>query len=95
VAAESNPKRVHIVVRGHVQGVNFRYSAQRQARSLGLNGWVRNTTDGSVEAVVEGDPEAIRSFVNWAHSGPSDAAVDAVDADEESPQGERGFRILH
>jgi acylphosphatase len=95
VTAESNPQRVHLVIRGYVQGVNFRYSAQRQARSLGLSGWVRNTPNGSVEAVVEGDPEAVRSFVNWAHSGPSGAAVDVVDTDEEPSRGEHGFRILH
>jgi acylphosphatase len=94
VAAESNPQRVHVVVRGYVQGVKFRYSAQRQARSLGLNGWVRNAPDGSVEAVVEGEPEAMRSFVTWMHSGPSGASVDSVDTDEEPAQGEVGFRIL-
>jgi acylphosphatase len=95
VAAESHPQRLHVVVRGHVQGVNFRYSAQRQARSLGLNGWICNAPDGSVEAVIEGEPDAVRSFVSWAHSGPSGAAVDSVDTDEEPPRGERGFRILH
>jgi acylphosphatase len=94
MVVESNPLRLHLVITGHVQGVAFRYSAQRQARLLGLNGWVRNLPDGSVEAVVEGKPEAARSFVTWTNSGPSSAAVDSVETDEESPRGELGFRIL-
>jgi acylphosphatase len=94
MAGESGPLRLHLVITGYVQGVSFRYSAQRQARSLDLDGWVRNAPDGSVEAAVEGEPEAVRSFVAWAHSGPSGAAVDSVETEEEVPRGERGFRIL-
>lgn len=94
MAGESNPSRLHLVITGYVQGVSFRYFAQRQARSLGLGGWVRNVPDGSVEAVVEGEPGAVRSFVDWAYSGPPGAAVDSVETEEEAPQGERGFRIL-
>jgi acylphosphatase len=94
VAGESDPLRLHLVISGYVQGVGFRYSAQREARSLGLGGWVRNAPDGSVEAVVEGESGAVRSFVDWAHSGPSGAAVDSVGTEEEAPQGERGFQIL-
>jgi acylphosphatase len=82
------------MITGHVQGVSFRYSAQRQARSFGLDGWVRNAPDGSVEVVVEGEPEAVRLFVNWAHSGPPGATVDSIDTEEEAPRGEQGFRIL-
>jgi acylphosphatase len=94
MAGENRPLRLHLSITGYVQGVSFRYSAQRQARSLGLSGWVRNAPDGSVEAVVEGEPEAVRSFVTWARSGPSGAAVDSLETEEEAPQGERGFRIL-
>jgi acylphosphatase len=94
MAGEFGPLRLHLSITGYVQGVSFRYFAQREARSLGLGGWVRNAPDGSVEAVVEGEPEAVRSFVTWAHSGPSGAAVDSVESEEEAPQGERVFRIL-
>lgn len=94
MAPETHRLRLHLVATGQVQGVSFRYFAQLQARSLGLDGWVRNTPDGSVEAVVEGEPEAARSFATWAQTGPSGATVDSVETEEESPQGERGFRIL-
>ena len=72
-------KQVHISVRGRVQGVFFRASAQREARRLGVSGWARNKPDGSVEMLVEGEEEAIRDFVNWSHRGPSAARVDNVD----------------
>lgn len=94
VVAESKPLRLHLVISGQVQGVGFRYSAQQQARSLDLNGWVRNLPGGSVEAVVEGEPEAVGTFVTWAHSGPSGAVVDSVETEAESPRGEPGFRIV-
>ena len=87
-------RRVHLRISGMVQGVSFRFAARRQAQSLDLNGWVRNTKNGSVEAVVEGEPEAVRSFVRWAHSGPSGAVVESVQSSEEPTQGEWGFRIL-
>lgn len=92
--AESNRARRRVIVTGYVQGVGFRFSAQRRAQSLGLNGWIRNVPGGAVEAVVEGAPEAVRSFVEWAHSGPSGAAVENVEITAESPSGELGFRIL-
>ena len=91
---DSGAIRLHLVITGYVQGVGFRYSARHEANSLGLNGWVRNTSDGSVEAVVEGGPDAVRSFVSWARSGPSGASVQSVETDEEAPRGERSFQIL-
>ncbi len=70
--------RVHIVVSGRVQGVGFRYAAVRQARRLGLLGWTRNTSDGNVEIVAEGEAERIRALIAWCHTGPPGAAVSAV-----------------
>jgi acylphosphatase len=90
----AKPTRIHVVIVGYVQGVGFRYAAQRQAQSLGLHGWVRNTPNGSVEAVVEGNSEAVRSFESWAQSGPSQASVESVETYSEIPRGETGFRIL-
>ncbi len=72
-------KQVQLTVRGRVQGVFFRASAQREARRLGLTGWVRNRPDGSVELVAEGDEEVLRDLVGWSHHGPSAARVDQVD----------------
>jgi acylphosphatase len=83
----------HIVVHGQVQGVFFRQSAQDTAGDLGVAGWVRNRDDGSVEAVFEGDADAVEGLVEWCRSGPSSADVEGVDASEEEPQGESGFEV--
>jgi acylphosphatase len=80
-------------VTGRVQGVFFRAEAQSRARSLGLAGWVRNTPDGSVEVVLEGPSERVRSMLEWCRRGPSHAEVEDVTVDWEEPQGEDEFRI--
>jgi acylphosphatase len=80
-----------VVVRGRVQGVFFRVETRERARSLGLSGWVRNTPDGSVEAVFEGDRERIESMLAWCRRGPSLARVDDVQTEWEEPVGEAGF----
>jgi acylphosphatase len=72
-------KQLQLVVRGRVQGVYFRASAQREARRLGLSGWVKNRPDGSVEILAEGEEVAIRELYGWAQKGPSAARVDRVD----------------
>jgi len=69
-------RRLEIVVRGRVQGVAFRWHAQREARSLGLRGWVRNQPDGSVRIVAEGDDTALERLALWAQHGPTHARVD-------------------
>jgi len=68
-------KRAHIFVSGRVQGVFFRDSACRKARGLGLTGWVRNLSDGRVEAVFEGQESAVREMISWAEQGPMFAKV--------------------
>ena len=75
-------------VSGRVQGVAFRMSLLREARSLGLAGWVRNSPDGRVLFLASGTPESIDALLNWARRGPSLARVDALDvedADEAPP----------
>jgi acylphosphatase len=72
-------KQVQLVVRGRVQGVFFRASAQREARRLGVTGYARNRPDGTVELVAEGEEEVLRDFVGWANRGPSAARVDNVE----------------
>jgi len=72
-------KQLQLMVRGRVQGVYFRASAQREARRLGLTGWVKNRADGSVEIVAEGEEVAIRELYGWAQKGPGAARVDRVD----------------
>lgn len=72
-------KQLHLTVRGRVQGVYFRASAQREARRLGVTGWVKNRADGSVEILAEGEEVAIRELFGWAQKGPSAARVDRVE----------------
>jgi acylphosphatase len=72
-------KQVQAVVRGRVQGVFFRASAQREAKRLGLTGWVRNRNDGSVELCAEGEEEELRELLAWAHKGPGASRVDRVE----------------
>ncbi len=72
-------KTLHLAIRGRVQGVFFRDSMRREAQRLGVLGWVRNCNDGSVEAVVQGEPGAVDDIVQWAHRGPARAQVHVVD----------------
>jgi acylphosphatase len=82
------------VVSGRVQGVFFRDTARRRAESAGVAGWVRNTPDGSVEAVFEGDPEAVEDLVEFCRRGPSRAEVASVDVIEEPAEGLSRFEVL-
>ena len=75
----SDRVRAEIVVRGRVQGVFFRASAQQEALSLGLTGEIGNLPDGSVEAVVEGEKRAVDDFVAWCRRGPPSARVEGVE----------------
>ena len=71
-------------IRGRVQGVGFRYEMQREARAHGVAGWVRNRHDGSVEAIVQGEKEAIDAVIAWARQGPRSARVTDVQVSEAS-----------
>ena len=81
-------RRASLRIRGKVQGVFYRESARTEALRLGLTGWVRNLSDGSVEAVVEGAPEAVESFITWCHQGPPQARVTGVERAEDEARGE-------
>jgi acylphosphatase len=83
---------VHVTIRGHVQGVGFRYATTERARSRNVAGWVRNNPDGTVGAVFEGRPEAVEALVAWCRRGPAGARVDDVRIEVEAPSGQRGFR---
>lgn len=74
-------RRVHLKIEGRVQGVFFRAQTQREGKNLGLTGWVRNCSDGSVETVAEGDEEKIKEFTEWCRRGPSRAVVTRVDVE--------------
>jgi len=69
----------HLMIRGRVQGVSYRASAQAEGQRLGLHGWVRNRHDGSVEALVAGPSVAVAQFIAWARRGPAQAQVVEID----------------
>ena len=85
--------RRRVIVHGRVQGVFFRDTTRRMARSRGLGGWVRNTPDGTVEAVFEGEGEAVESMVRWSRDGPRGAVVERLEVIDEEPEGLAEFRI--
>ena len=86
--------RRRVIVHGRVQGVFFRDTTRRIATSRGLGGWVRNAPDGTVEAVFEGDAEAVESMVRWCREGPRGALVERVEVSDEEPEGLSDFRIV-
>lgn len=81
------------MVHGHVQGVFFRDTTMRRAVERGVAGWVRNNPDGTVEAVFEGDPDAVEAMVRFAHEGPRGAIVDRVEVIEEESEGLTRFGV--
>ena len=87
---------VKLRIRGVVQGVGFRYAMREEALRLGVSGWVRNRADGSVEALLQGEPRAVETLVAWAGNGPPAARVLEVQASEAEPQARPsgGFDLL-
>lgn len=83
-----NDLRIHLSIKGRVQGVWFRDSTRKKAQKLGLTGWVRNKRDGSVEVVAEGGEEQVKELAAWCRHGPPSAGVVQVDEKEEPWQGE-------
>jgi acylphosphatase len=86
-------QRRRVVVQGHVQGVFFRETTRRRALAEGIAGWVRNQPDGTVEAVLEGERDAVERLVAFLREGPRGARVDWVDVVSEEPQGIEGFAV--
>jgi len=72
----------HLVINGRVQGVGFRFHTHRVAQEIGVTGWVRNRSDGSVEAMVSGTPEAVEKIIEWARHGPRIAVVTGIEIGE-------------
>ncbi|MGO9409840.1 MAG: acylphosphatase [Spirochaetia bacterium] len=81
MAAPDEKRALRALVHGRVQGVGFRWSAVREARSLGLSGLVANRPDGTVEVIAEGDPARLARLVNWLEKGPPGARVSSVDVE--------------
>jgi acylphosphatase len=85
--------RKRVVVHGAVQGVFFRDTTRRLAEQQGVAGWVRNNFDGTVEAVFEGEGDAVERLVRFAREGPRGAHVDHIDVYDEEAEGLTGFGI--
>ena len=79
-------KTHHLRIHGRVQGVWFRESMRLEAERLNVTGWVRNTPDGAVEAVIQGPAGAVDAMIEWARSGPPLARVDRVEVNEAQGQ---------
>ena len=88
--AEERVRR-RVIVHGRVQGVFFRDTARREASRHGVGGWVRNTPEGTVEAVFEGDRQSVERLVGFAEEGPPEAQVERVEVFEEEVEGMDGF----
>jgi acylphosphatase len=89
----SDHKTVHAVVHGRVQGVFFRDSCRRRARELGISGWVRNRSDGTVEAMASGRSADVDALVSWLHVGPPHADVTEVRVQDATDPGLTGFQV--
>jgi acylphosphatase len=85
--------RKRVTVHGEVQGVGFRFHTQATAARLGVNGSVRNLTDGSVEVEIEADEPTVARMLSWLREGPTWASVGSVDVVDIEPRGDSGFRI--
>jgi len=81
------------VVHGLVQGVFFRATCKQEAERLGVSGWARNESDGTVRACFEGPPENVESMLAWCRRGPRHAVVERVEVVERTPRGEKGFSV--
>ena len=85
--------RKRVVVHGRVQGVFFRDSTRQRAEAAGIAGWVANRPDGTVEAVLEGDADAVDAVVRWMNEGPRGAEVERVEVEEGEAEGLTGFDV--
>jgi acylphosphatase len=81
-------KRAHVFISGKVQGVYYRSYAEDAARRLGIRGWIRNLRDGRVEAVFEGEDEAVEEMIRWCWQGSPMSRVDEVEVEWEPYRGE-------
>lgn len=87
--------RARVLIIGRVQGVKFRAYTRDRAREAGVLGWVKNLSDGRVEAVFEGTRPAVQRLISWCYSGPMQATVEKVEVQWEEPTGtEGGFQIV-
>lgn len=93
-SAAPGRQTLHLIVHGRVQGVFYRDTMRREAQALGVCGWVRNRSDGTVEAMVRGEAAAVDAIVRWAWRGPEHARVERVEI-EPGEGTYAGFEVLY
>jgi acylphosphatase len=86
--------RQRVIVHGRVQAVGFRFSARVEAQRLGVSGWIKNRSDGAVEAEIEGEQAAVDAMLSWLDEGPPGADVSSMSTADLAPTGQRGFRVV-
>ena len=86
-------KRVHVVVRGTVQGVGYRYTMRKVAREVGVTGWVRNLSSGAVEAEVQGTEAQVDDVLSWMAAGPPGSRVASATVTDASPTADPTFEV--
>ena len=92
----ADKKRVRVIIKGRVQGVNFRMETWRAAEDIGVYGWVRNKADGNVEALIEGDSAKVDEMLEWCGKGPAIAKVTDIEVAEEPYGGDfRDFSVRY
>lgn len=90
--SQGERRAARLVIGGRVQGVGFRWWTVAEAGRLGLDGWVRNRVDGTVEALVAGEPAAVREMIDRCRQGPRSARVDGLTVTDAADPGRSGFR---
>ncbi|MFW5911673.1 MAG: acylphosphatase [Halolamina sp.] len=91
--SDEDSVRARVHVSGNVQGVAYRANTEETAKRRGVNGWVRNTDDGRVEAVFEGTARAVESMIGWCHTGSPRAVVEDLEVTYEEPRNAEGFHV--
>jgi acylphosphatase len=90
----SKMRKVHIIIKGRVQGVFFRATAREVANELGIDGWVKNTIEGHVEILAAGEEEKLEKFIQWCRRGPSKAKVEEIKIEETDLSAAKGFTVI-
>lgn len=85
--------RLHLIISGHVQGVFFRSKTKARARAIQVNGWCKNNSDGTFEAVFEGEEDKLKTLLKWCTKGPEGAQVTNIEEHWEEEEGLEGFEI--
>ena len=85
---------VHLIISGKVQGVFYRATAKKMAHQLHITGWIKNTKEGHVEALITGESESVKKFIDWCRKGPGKAEVEEVEVERRQATSFEDFTIM-